>query len=131
MTFFIGCQIKTISHEELTPQTAHFLSSDNKSFILKYEDGSVATIDYFAVGHNTYPKEYMEIHFDQKTIVLDDYRSLKGYGIAIDEISSKSSQKGQLEELERLYLTLTSNDAKWPIDLWDMVQTTAASFLLK
>jgi predicted dehydrogenase/threonine dehydrogenase-like Zn-dependent dehydrogenase len=131
MTFLTGCQIRSISHEELTPQTKHFSSADNKSFILKYDDGSVATINYFALGNKMYPKEYMEVHFDQKTIILDDYKSLKGYGIEIEGISTKSSQKGQLEELERLYITLTSHDLKWPIELWDMIQTTSVSLALK
>ena len=73
----------------------------------------------------------MEVHFDQKTIILDNYKSLKGYGIEIDEITTKTSQKGQLEELEMLYITLTSDGANWPIDIWDMMQTTAVSILLK
>ena len=73
----------------------------------------------------------MEVHFDGKTITLDDYKSLKGYGLKIDEIATKSSQKGQFEELENLYVSLVSDRAKWPIELWDLIQTTAASLLIK
>ncbi len=131
MTYFTGSRITTISCEELSPQTEAFSSSDNKSVILKYEDGSIASIEYFAVGNNTYPKEYMEVHFDQKTIVLDNYKSVKGYGIKIKKLSSKNSQKGQLEELEYLHQTLMDKGSEWPIPLWDMIQTTAVSLLLK
>jgi len=28
----------------------------------------------------------MEIHFDEKTIVIDDYKRLKGYGLKINEM---------------------------------------------
>ena len=73
----------------------------------------------------------MEVHFDEKTIVLDDYKSIKGYGIKINEIKTKSGQKGQLEELERLYLTLIGKAPKWPIEFWDMIQTTKASLILQ
>ena len=131
MTYFTGCRISALSCEELSPKTNAFSSSDNKSIILKYEDGSVASIDYFSLGNNAYPKENMEIQFDQKTIVLDNYKSLKGYGIKIKELSSKNSQKGQLEELEVLHKTLTDKGSEWPIQLWDMIQTTAVSFLLR
>ena len=71
----------------------------------------------------------MEIHFDGKSIVLDDYKSLKGYGVGVKEISTNVSQKGQLEELEALFETLKKGKS-WPIELWDMVQTTEISFLI-
>ncbi|MBU4312552.1 MAG: Gfo/Idh/MocA family oxidoreductase [Candidatus Omnitrophica bacterium] len=131
MTSFTGAKIKSISFEEMTPRTGYFSNTDNKSIVLKYEDGSVATIEYFAVGSKAFEKEYMEVHFDEKTIVMDDYKSLKGYGLEIEEITTRISQKGHLEELERLYETLKGNNPKWPIELWDMIQTTEVTLLLQ
>ena len=131
MTFFTGCRIVSISYEEMTPLTDYFSNNDNKSIILKYENGSVATIEYLAVGSKKFSKEYMEVHFDEKTIVMQDYKALKGYGIKVNEISTKISQKGQLEELERLYETIIGTNPKWPIELWDMIQTTKATIFLK
>ena len=124
MTFLIGTKIKSIYSESLNPKTGLMSKSDNKTIILKYDDGSIATIEYFAVGSKEFPKEYMEIHFDEKTIIMEDYKSLKGYGFRINELSTKTSQKGQLEELERLYITLKGDNPNWPIAFWDMVQTT-------
>ena len=71
---------------------------DNKVIILKYKDGSIATIEYFAVGNKNFPKEYMEVHFDEKTIVMNDYKSLLGYGLKMKELSSVKSEKGHFEE---------------------------------
>lgn len=130
MTFLTGCKIKSISYDGLTPQTEHFLGTDNKSIILKYEDGSIATIEYFSVGNKKYSKEYMEVHFDEKTIVLDDYKALKGYGVRIKEITSRASEKGHFEELEVLYEILIKKTSKWPIELWDMIQTTGIALAL-
>ena len=130
MTFFTESRIKSINYEEITPKSEQFSSADNKSFTLKYDDGSLATICYFSIGNKKFAKEYMEIHYDQKTIILDDYKSLKGYGIKIDEICTKKSKKGQFEELDRLYKTLKSEDSTWPIDLWDILQTTETSLIL-
>lgn len=130
MTFFTESEIESISVESITPKTTHFSNSDNKSIILKYRDGSVCTIEYFAVGNKMFPKEYMEVHFDEKTIVMDDYKLLKGFGVKLNEIKSQSSQKGQKEELVALYYALKKEDSAWPIDLWDMVQTTEISFIV-
>ena len=130
MTFFTGSEIKSISCESFSPSNEKFSSSDNKAIILKYKDGSVCIIGYFAVGSKEFPKEYMEIHFDEKTIIMNDYKSLKGYGLHVKKIETPESQKGHLEELEELYLTLAGIRSNWPIDLWDMIQTTETSFLL-
>jgi predicted dehydrogenase len=124
MTFFIGTRIESICYESLTPITTKISSDDNKSIILKYQDGSVCAIEYIAVGDKRFSKEYLEVHFDEKTIVMEDFKTLKGFGLKIDELRTSVSQKGHLEELEILYETLRGKRKEWPIDLWDMIQTT-------
>lgn len=128
MTFFTGSKVVSINVESLTPSNSKYMSSDNKSIILKYEDGSICTIEYFAVGSKLYPKEFCEIHFDEKTIVLDDYKSIQGFGVNVASLSSTKSEKGQYEELVELYNAIISG-TKYPIPLWDLEQTTKISFL--
>ncbi len=127
MTFLTGSAIRSISCEQLTPAGDKFNPSDNVSMILKYNDGSVATIAYFACGNKTFPKEYMEVHFDEKTIIMNDYKSLKGYGIKIKPIKTNISEKGQFEEFEYLHESLSGKNENWPIPLWDLIQTTNIS----
>lgn len=98
MTFFTKCKIISVSVETLSPVNSFFGNEDNRSIILKYSDGSIATIEYFSVGSELFPKEYMELHFDQKTIVLNNYESLKGYGLRV---------KGKEKVLNRLSLYLS------------------------
>ena len=126
MTFLTGSKIVSVQSESITASTDKFSDSDNKSVVLKYEDGSLAVIEYFSMGSKKMSKEYMEIHFDEKSIIMDDYRFIKGYGVNLD-YSSKKSRKGHLEEIERLYLTLSGKISEWPIDLWDIVQTSEIS----
>ncbi len=130
MTFLVNDKIKNIYSENITPGTKKFSREDNKSITLKYLDGSMATISYFATGSKQFPKEYMEVHFDEKTIVLDNYQSLKGYGIKIDEIKTAASQKGHYNELVELHKVLTEKDSAWPIELWDIVQTSEVTIEL-
>lgn len=127
MTFLTGSRIKSISVDSLMPANDSYSASDNKAITLGYHDGSIATIHYFAIGSRDLPKEGMEIHFDGKSIILDDYKSLKGFGLKLADISTATSQKGQLEELEILYGALQGKTNNWPIELWDMIQTTEAT----
>ena len=127
-TFFTDSKVKEIFTSTLTPKTQSLSPDDNRVIVLNYEDGSIATLEYFATGSKDFPKEYVEIHFDEKTIVIDDFKSLKGYGLKVNEMKSKIPEKGHREELEILYDCITGKIRKWPIELWDMVQTTEVTF---
>lgn len=127
MRFLTGSPVISIAVESLGPCDGKYSSSDNKSIILKHADGSVCGIDYFAVGSRQYPKEYMEVHFDDKTIIVDDYKILLGYGLKTSRISSRTSEKGQLEELQALHGALKSG--VWPITLDEMLETTHITLL--
>ena len=129
LNFLTDAKISEIHSVSLTPNNQKFSDDDNRSIILKYTDGSVATIHYFATGNKKFSKEQMEVHFDGKTILLEDYKKLTAYGLSIKSINSSISQKGQLEELKALYQGIKTG--VWPIELADMIQTTEASFLIK
>jgi hypothetical protein len=58
---------------------------------------------------------------------MDDYKSLKGFGIKLKDISTATSDKGQFDELTMLHQSLISKDKTWPIELWDLVQTSNIS----
>ncbi len=127
MNYLTDSKIESISTEHITPTTEKISKHDNRSIVLKYSDGSLCHIQYFAVGNKKLSKEYMEVHFDEKSIVMDNYKKLTSYGFSCKEISSSISNKGQYEELEALYETLKVTGS-WPISLDDIVQTTLATF---
>jgi len=130
MNFLTKSKIASISCESFSDIDSKYSSKDNKSFILKYEDGSVCTIGYFSCGNKSVSKELLEVHFDGNSIIMDDYKSLKSYGVKIKEISTVNSQKGQLEELEDIYEYLSGKTSRLPIELEDLFQTSEISFLL-
>lgn len=47
---------------------------------LAFSDGSLATIQYLANGHKSFPKERVEVLCDGKVLVLDNFRALHGLG---------------------------------------------------
>ena len=124
MTYFTESTIESINYESLTPKTEKYSFHDNKSIILKYFDGSICIINYFSVGNKEYPKEIMEIHFDEKTIIMNDYKTLKGYGVKVDNLTSQVSNKGHYEELLALHNSISNKESNWPINLSELIETT-------
>lgn len=56
------------------------ISLDTFSISLKFEDNSIAQINYFSNGNKSLPKEKIEIFVDGKNLILDNFKILRGYG---------------------------------------------------
>ena len=119
--------IESIRVEKLDFSESKFSREDNTTILIKYQDGSIGSIDYFANGNKKLSKEFCEIHYDGKSIILDDYKTLKGYGVKIKEFKLKSSNKGQYEEILFLHECLTNNPPTFPIKLESLIETTQAT----
>ncbi len=68
---------------------------DTATITLRFENGSMATIHYFANGSKAFPKERIEVFQSGKTMVLDNFRKVKGYGVSQIGKSSLKQDKGQ------------------------------------
>jgi predicted dehydrogenase len=122
--YITGSRIDNFSATDIHSGSSKFLSNDNKVINLKFADGSVAVIEYVSMGSRSMPKEYLEIHFDEKSISMDDYKLLSSFGFKIKKLQSGTSNKGHYEELATLYNCLKDKNTSWPIDLQDMIDTT-------
>ena len=96
-------------------------NTDNLSILLKFENGSNAVINYFSNGSKSYSKERIEVHSQETSLILDNWRKLKGYGIK--GFSSTSSSKTK-DTRNNLKLNQHINGGK-PIILHQIVNTTA------
>jgi len=127
--FLIESDVVSVNIESLNPKTDFYKRLDNKIITLRYEDGSLANLLYFSNGNNKLTKEYMEVHFDSKSIIMDNYESITGYGLKIKSMKSRQSEKGHQEELIALYNTLSGKNSDWPISLNDILSASQISFL--
>jgi predicted dehydrogenase/threonine dehydrogenase-like Zn-dependent dehydrogenase len=128
--YLLGERVKSVSFESTTPSSGKFTGSDNKSMVFSFTDGSVATLGYFALGSKDYPKEHMQVHFDERSIIMKDYLSMKGYGIKSVNMNTSRPSKGHFEELKAFYDALKQPSQGWPISLHDMLDTTRLTFLI-
>ncbi|KXK06032.1 MAG: oxidoreductase domain-containing protein [Chlorobi bacterium OLB4] len=122
MNFLTESKVLTIGYESINPVTENYTSADNKSILLRYEDGSVCNIHYFSNGSKDLSKEYMEVHFDGKSMVMNDYRHIEYSGIPCKPYSTPKIEKGHLEEIKIVADSIAEN--RLPIQLWDLVQTS-------
>ena len=125
--FLTNAKVIDISASSIQPQNEFYSSKDNFIATVRYGDGSVANLIYTAMGNNIYPKETMEVFFDGKMIVLDDYKKINGYGVKLANIESKISEKGQLEELEDFAKAIKGGN-EFPIPLWQQIQAMKIAF---
>jgi predicted dehydrogenase/threonine dehydrogenase-like Zn-dependent dehydrogenase len=122
-----GAKADTVTASSIEPRSRQWVRNDNFVATVKYDDGSVCSLTYTALGDKTYPKERMEIFADGKVVVMDDYKSVSVFGSKRKGWSAKSSQKGQLQELEALAASLRQG-REWPISLPELLQTSRLSF---
>ena len=52
---------------------------DNVTITLSFSDGSLATIHYFANGGKSLSKEKLSVHFDGRSAIIENFKSLKFY----------------------------------------------------
>jgi predicted dehydrogenase/threonine dehydrogenase-like Zn-dependent dehydrogenase len=120
-------RVVEVTSTAIKPQVAHISPTDNVSVTVRYEDGSVATLLYTALGSRDLSKEYVEIYADGKTLVIDDYIALKVYGASVAGWNSSLQDKGHLEEL-RAFARYVQGKTGRPITLDAMLETTQSSF---
>ena len=92
------------------------LGKDTFSLQLNFYDGSIGTIHYFANGNKSYSKEKLEVFFSGKTILLDNYRKIKSWGLNKSISQYSFSQKKGHEECILNFLNSLKKGQESPID---------------
>ncbi len=75
LRFLAGSPIASHSTSFMRSSTA-----DTATITLRFEDGSLGTIHYFANGSKAFPKERVEAFAGGGVLQLDNFRSLRGFG---------------------------------------------------
>ena len=128
--FLTGARAVSVSASSVARTNGYYSPKDNFVATIQYEDGSVANLIYTAMGSKEYPKETMEIFFDGKMILLDDYKFMRGYGVKLVDIKSAASEKGQLEEI-KAFAEAIRDGKESPIPLWQQYQAMRIAFAVE
>ena len=128
--FLTGSKVKSVSATSISNSNGYYSSKDNFVTTIHYDDGSICNLIYTAMGSKEYPKETMEVFFDDKTIILDDYKSMTGYGLKLKSIKTAASEKGQLEEI-MAFAEAIQQGKESPIPLWQQYQAMKIAFTVE
>ena len=124
-TYLSGSKIKAVCMNAMGENPSE--QTDNASILLKYENGTQAVINYFSNGSKAYAKERIEVYAQEKTLIIDNWRTLKGYGLKGFSSMKTRLDKGHRNQFSLLIDRLKSGgEAMVPLD--EIINTTKASF---
>lgn len=104
---------------------------DTVAVTLRFADGSVATVSYFATGDKSLPKERVEVFAGGVAGVLDDFRALTVYRNGKPhETRPRRQEKGYDEEVAA-FLGALRDGGEPPIPLRSLEATTRATFAIE
>ena len=125
ISYLAGSKVKSVcmSSMGINPEE----NTDNATILLKYENGTNGVINYFANGSKAYSKERVEVYHQERTLIMDNWRKLKGFGFKNFSSASSSQDKGHQNQFNLLIDSIQKGgNAIIPMD--DLVNTTKASF---
>lgn len=126
MVHLVGSRVKTVAATMVGEGVA--TPSDKMSIVLGFEDGSIGTVNYFANGSKSYPKELLEVFSQGRVLRLDNFRRLSGYGFkGFSKFKTARQDKGHAAELSALVQRVAAGGEPL-ISLDQLANVTLASF---
>ena len=96
LRFLVGEKITEAQVLDMTLESDHLPKDENITITLKFADGSLGTVHYFANGHKQVSKERLEVSTAGRVLQLDNFRKLIGYGWpGFKKMSLWKQDKGQ------------------------------------
>lgn len=127
----VNAQPIAVSVESLKPTNNYLFPTDNFSAQISFSDGSICTLLYTSLGHVGMGKERMELFFDSKTIVMDDYVSLEGYGLPFSfNENVKQPNKGEEALINNFLRSIKQDVYVPPISIERLNQATELTLII-
>ncbi|MEU6990143.1 bi-domain-containing oxidoreductase [Streptomyces sp. NPDC046465] len=106
--------------------------NDDLQVVLRYPDGSTATISYVTTGPAGFPKETLDMVADGRALRLDDFVRASVYGQKrwVSSRLPKARDKGQNAELAA-FVRAVRTGGPMPVPLESLVATTAATLAVR
>jgi predicted dehydrogenase/threonine dehydrogenase-like Zn-dependent dehydrogenase len=126
LAFLAGSKVKSLAAHQAAAGVA--VKEDKMSISLAFEDGSIGTVNYFANGSKSYPKETLEVFSDQRVVKMDNFRRTTGFGFSgFKKFKTSRQDKGHAAEFAE-FVDRISSGGQPLIPLDELVNITLASF---
>lgn len=124
MVFLTGSNVKSVNMSGLGKAPSD--NTDNAVITLKFENGAQGVINYFSNGSKMYSKERVEVYSQGRTLVLDNFRKMQGYGFKHFSSMSGAIDKGHKLQFSEL-IDRVIQGGEPLISLNEIFNTTKAS----
>ena len=125
LVYLSGSKVKSVCMNSLGLSPNE--NTDNASILLKFENGDNGVINYFSNGNKAYSKERLEVYFDEKTIIMDNFRKTEAFGMKGFKNLKTKLDKGHKNQFSSL-TQLLDKGGETLIPFSDIVNVTKASF---
>jgi predicted dehydrogenase/threonine dehydrogenase-like Zn-dependent dehydrogenase len=106
------------------------IQEDKMSIVLNFMDGSIGTINYFANGSKSYPKETLEIFNDGRVLKMENFRVTEGYRFAgFRKFKTMRQNKGHKNEIAA-FIELIRTGGEPLIPFEQLAHVTHCSFVV-
>lgn len=125
ITYLTGSKVKAVCMNAMGINPEE--NTDNASILLKYENGSTGVINYFSNGSKAYSKERVEVYSQERTLIMDNFRTTNGYGFKGFSKLKTALDKGHKNQFHKL-ISQSKSGGNPLIPFDEIVNTTQASF---
>jgi predicted dehydrogenase/threonine dehydrogenase-like Zn-dependent dehydrogenase len=119
--FLTGSLIEAVSASEIGD------SSDCASILLRHVNGSTSVVSYLANGNRDLSKERVEVHSDSRSLLLDNFRELRGFGFRSFTSLKTKQDKGHGRQFALFAERVKTNGA--PLIPWVEIANSARATL--
>tara|TARA_B100000989_G_scaffold299066_1_gene292841 strand:+ start:17908 stop:20001 length:2094 start_codon:yes stop_codon:yes gene_type:complete len=95
---------------------------DTFSIQVKFECGSIGSINYFANGSKSYSKERMEVFTSGKVFLLDNFKTLKAWGIKNFKTKRNFRQNKGQNECAKSFIKAIKDGKETPISIEEILE---------
>ncbi|MBC8046654.1 MAG: bi-domain-containing oxidoreductase [Fimbriimonadaceae bacterium] len=88
--------------------------TDNVIINLKMKNGAQATVQYFSNGNKSYSKERIEIFNTEKTLIIDNFRKMQGFGFNNFSSSASKQDKGHYNQWKQFIDSVQTGNNSMP-----------------
>jgi predicted dehydrogenase len=130
LSHLVGARPVSVMASRLKPANPTADDLDNVSALVRYADGSVATLQYLTQGALKVPKEYLEVFGGGITAQMHNFESLLVFEHDRQKKVSMRLDKGQQAEMDA-FVQAVKRGAAMPIALESLLDTTAVTLAIE
>lgn len=124
--FLVGSPIVDVHAAYLEP-AGPSTPADTATITLRFADGSVATVHYFANGSKKFPKERVEVFSGGRVLVNDNFRTMRAYGWpGVRTMRLRSQDKGHAAGMAA-FLDAVRQGGPSPIPAEELLEVAAVT----